>query len=130
MGRMQTMRMQKEEKIVVVLLLMALGSLATAFWAFGPGDCDSNGSSATDKTASTYVEGHVVEMKPTKSGGNLILGLDSTPLTIFIPAKSGASIIQKTIRLGDRVSVKGILSEFNSQEELEIASINDIAVLK
>ena len=30
------MRMQKEEKIVVVLLLMALGSLAVAFWAFGP----------------------------------------------------------------------------------------------
>ena len=30
------MRMQKEEKIVVVLLLMALGSLAVAFWAFSP----------------------------------------------------------------------------------------------
>ena len=28
------MWMQKEEKIVVVLLFMALGSLAVAFWAF------------------------------------------------------------------------------------------------
>lgn len=28
--------MQKEEKIVVVLLFMALGSLAAAFWAFSP----------------------------------------------------------------------------------------------
>jgi len=31
---MMIMRMQKEEKIVVVLLFMALGSLAAAFWAF------------------------------------------------------------------------------------------------
>ena len=33
---MKIMRLQKEEKIVVVLLLMALGSLAVAFWTFGP----------------------------------------------------------------------------------------------
>ena len=32
------MIMQKEEKVVFVLLLMALGSLAVAFWAFSSDD--------------------------------------------------------------------------------------------
>jgi hypothetical protein len=57
------MRMQKEEKIVVVLLLMALGSLAIAEWAFG----DSNQSAASGKPDSTIsVEGYVLDMKTTR----------------------------------------------------------------
>ena len=39
------MRLQKEEKIVVVLLLMALGSLAVAFWTFGPDVGEARASS-------------------------------------------------------------------------------------
>jgi len=53
------MRMQKEEKIVVVLLLMALGSLAVADWTFG----SSDQSAATGKSdSSTSVDGHVLGM--------------------------------------------------------------------
>ena len=78
------MRMQKEEKIVVVLLLMALGSLAVAFWAFGLEEVTDN-SAAAKKDASLYVEGLVLEMKPTSTGGNLLLRLDSTPLSVFVP---------------------------------------------
>jgi len=114
----------------VVLLFMALGSLAVAFWAFGPEEGNANGSSAVKKAASISVEGQVLEMKPTKSGGNLILRLDSTPLPIFIPARSGAAKVQEMIHLGDRIGIKAILSEFNGQEELEIVSSNDIDILK
>ena len=46
------MRMQKEEKIVVVLLLMALSSLAVAFWAFAP---DEDGLESSSDSASQKV---------------------------------------------------------------------------
>ena len=55
------MKMQKEEKIVVVLLLMALGSLAVAEWTFGSSD-QSTGTGISDSSIS--VEGHVLSMIP------------------------------------------------------------------
>ncbi len=121
------MRMQKEEKIVVVLLLMALGSLAVAFWAFGPEEGAASG--AAQKDAGLSVEGLVLEMKPTKSGGNLLLRLDSTPLSIFVPASAGAGEVQGKTKPGDRVRVRGTVSEYQGTEELKVARAGDIEVL-
>ena len=85
------MRMQKEEKIVVVLLLMALGSLAVAEWTFG----SSDQSAVTGKSDSSIsVEGHVLGMTTTKTGGNLVFHLDTTNNSIFVPSGSGAKDIQ------------------------------------
>jgi len=127
------MRMQKEEKIVVVLLLMALGSLAVAFWAFAPddGQTDSSYDSVSQKDAGTsiFVDGIVLEIKPTKSGGNLLLKLDATELPVFIPAKAGAKELQSGIRAGDRVSIRGTVSIYQGSEELVVSRQADIQVL-
>ena len=127
------MRMQKEEKIVMVLLLMALGSLAVAFWAFSPDEGELDSSSdfvfAKDASASLFVEGLVLEVKPTKSGGNLLLRLDATQLPIFIPAKAGAKELQSEIKAGDRVSIRGTVSTFQGSEELVVSRQADIQVL-
>ncbi|MCX6676567.1 MAG: hypothetical protein NTU95_01300 [Methanothrix sp.] len=125
------MRMQKEEKIVVVLLLMALGSLAVAFWAFAPGegDLDSSSDSSPQKDAGLTVEGLVLEIKPTKSGGNLLLKLGSTSLPIFIPARAGAKELQARIQAGDRVKIRGTISAFQSNEELVVSRQADVQVL-
>ncbi|MCX6673158.1 MAG: hypothetical protein NTY37_05210 [Methanothrix sp.] len=125
------MRMQKEEKIVVVLLLMALGSLAVAFWAFGPeeGELDSSSDSSSQKDAGLSLEGQVLEIKPTKSGGNLLLKLDSTQLPIFIPARAGAKEIQARIQAGDRVKIRGTVSAFQGNEELVVSRQADVQVL-
>jgi hypothetical protein len=122
------MRMQKEEKIVLVLLLMALGSLAVAFWAFGPekGDLESSSDSLSQKDASISMEGLVLEIKPTKSGGNLIIQLDSTPLPVFVPRDSGANEVQSRIDLGDKVRVKGYLWEFNGKKEIKLEDSGDL----
>ncbi|MEI8003330.1 MAG: hypothetical protein WCG94_03240 [Methanothrix sp.] len=124
------MRMQKEEKIVLVLLLMALGSLAVAFWTFGPedGELESSSDSPSQKDAGLFVEGMVLEIKPTKSGGNLLLKLDSTQLPIFIPAKAGAKEIQARIQAGDRVKVRGTVSAFQGKEELAVSRQADVQV--
>lgn len=125
------MRMQKEEKIVVVLLLMALGSLAVAFWAFGPevGEPDSSSDSVSQKDAGLSVEGLVLEIKPTKSGGNLLLKLDSTQLPIFISARAGAKEIQNRIKAGDKLRVRGTVSAFQGKEELSVSRQADVEVL-
>jgi hypothetical protein len=132
------MRMQKEEKIVVVLLLMALGSLAVAFWAFAPDESDggpegleqlSVSDSAPQKDAGQSVEGRVLEMKPTKSGGNLLIRLDSTALAVFVSASAGAREIQERVKAGDRVRIKGAVVTYQGNEELAIFRQTDIQVL-
>ena len=83
------MRMQKEEKMVVVLLLMALGSLAVAFWTFSPEEGNSD-SSAAKADSLLSLEGLILEMKPTNTGGNLLLRLDSTTYARFHSCQRGS----------------------------------------
>jgi len=128
------MRMQKEEKIVVVLLLMALGSLAVAFWAFAPdgGEQDSSFGTQSQKDASfstSILEGRVLEIKPTRSGGNLLLKLDDSETDIFVPAKAGAKELLSRIKAGDRLSVRGTISSYQGSEELVVSSQKDVQVL-
>jgi hypothetical protein len=122
------MWMQKEEKIVVVLLFMALGSLAVAFWTFsleeGAGD-----SAAAKKDASLLLEGLVLDVKTTNTGGNLLLRLDSTPLSVFVPAGSGAGGVQKKIRAGNHVRIRGTVSMFQGTEEIKVERAGDVELV-
>jgi hypothetical protein len=120
------MRMQKEEKIVVILLLMALGSLTVAQWTFG----DSDQSAVVDKSDSSIsAQGHVLDIKPTKTGGNLLLRLDTINVSIFVPRNSGADDIKSRVHSGDLVRIKGVPSEFNGNKEITIARSSDIEVI-
>ncbi len=73
------MRLQKEEKVALVLLLMALSSLIIAAWAIGGLE-----QSMTSASSAFSIEGKVLELNPTKSGSNLIIKLDSIPESIFV----------------------------------------------
>jgi len=122
------MRMQKEEKIVVVLLLMALGSLAVAFWTFSLdlGETSASSDSVAQKDSALSLEGLVLQIEPTKSGGNLLLKLDSTPMTVFVPASAGAIELQKQLHAGERIRIRGTVSDFQGQEELKISRATDV----
>lgn len=122
----EIMRMQKEEKTVVVLLFMALGSLSVAFWAFDSGDDLQEGIVSAGDEARISVEGLVIEMNPTKSGDNLIMNLDSTPLPVFVPRDSGAKEILGRISLGDRIQVNGVLWEYNGNKEIKLERAEDL----
>ena len=122
----EIMRMQKEEKTVVVLLFMALGSLSVAFWAFDSGDSLEEGIASAGDEARISVEGLVIEMNPTKSGDNLIMNLDSTPLPVFVPRDSGAKEILGRISLGDRIQVNGVLWEYNGNKEIKLERAEDL----
>jgi hypothetical protein len=120
------MRMQKEEKIVAVLLFMVLGSLAVAGWAFLPSDKSSPEAPKDELRA----VGKVVEMNPTKTGGHLMIQLDSLDKPVFVPSDSGASEIQQQIRPGDRIAVRGKVSVFGGREEIKVSSPADIEKLQ
>ena len=122
----EIMRMQKEEKTVVVLLFMALGSLSVAFWAFDSGDSLEEGIASSGDEARISVEGLVIEMNPTKSGDNLIINLDSTPMPVFVPRDSGAKEILGRISLGDRIQVNGVLWEYNGNKEIKLERAEDL----
>jgi hypothetical protein len=121
------MRMQKEEKIVVVLLLMAFGSLAVAEWAFGvPGQ--SIGSGKSDSSISA--EGKILEIAPTKTGGNLIIRLEGTNRSVFIPGSSGAKDIQSRVHSGDHIKVKGVVSVYNGKQEIKVNRLADVEIIR
>jgi len=123
------MSMQKEEKIAVVLLLMALGSLAVAFWAFYPDEATANSAATLGKDGGHSEEGLVLGIKPTNSGGNLLLSLDTTPMPIFIPSSAGAKEVMSRVHVGDRIRVKGIVSVFQGKEELKVSRASDVQLI-
>lgn len=111
---------------MVVLLLMALGSMAVAEWTFG----DSDQSSVAGKSDSSIsIEGRVIEISGTKTGGNLVFQLDTTNNSIFVPSRSGAKDIQGRVHSGDNVRITGTLSEFNGKKEIKIARSADVVVI-
>lgn len=129
------MRLAKEEKIVAVLLFMALGSLSVAFWAFSPGEGAATGSGLSGSISSFGSEsgresislaGIITELKRTESGGHLLIRLNSTPLPVFVPAKSGAEELAAVLSEGDTVRVRGILREYQGKEEIEVSRSEDV----
>src|SRR5512137_2009917 len=127
------MKMQKEEKMVFVLLLMALGSLVVAFGAFSSddgGNGDYYGSETQERSEDigslTSVEGLIVEMKPTKSGGHLMIDIDSTSTPIFISRSAGAEKLSAIQEKGDRITAKGRQRNYQGQEEIEVSRLSDV----
>ena len=125
------MRMQKEEKIVVVLLFMALGSLFAAFWAFSPVESDTpaSGELATqDGSSSSLItlEGRITSAENTRSGGNLIINLDSNAMPVFIPASVGAKELSARLQTGGRVRVTGTINSYQGKDELKVSRRADV----
>jgi hypothetical protein len=119
------MRLQKEEKIVLLLLLMALGSLSVAWWAFD----ESLGAFLPSGLKASEVEGMVKEMKTTKNGGHLVILLDSVPTPIFVASYCGSDEVRAKVKKGDFVRVRGELSQFGGADEIKVKSSRDISRL-
>ena len=129
------MRMQKEEKIVVVLLFMALGSLAAAFWAFGPEESYTPasgelGSGENSRPPLTTLDGRITRAENTRSGGNLILNLDSTAMPVFIPASSGAKELSAQLQKDTRVRITGTINSYQGKDELKVSRKADVQLLE
>ncbi len=117
--------MQKEEKVVIVLLFMALGSLAAASWALGDFDAESEPGAGS---VSIVSEGIVSRVQPTDAG-HLILWLQSSTIPIFVSQECGAEDVAERVAEGDRIRVKGEIAEYEGRREISVQRGEDVEVL-
>ena len=120
--------MQKEEKIVVVLLLMAVLSLIIGFFGFVSEVPAYSESSKIDERV--YVEGTLLSKQMTGKGDHLILKISHLGINIFVPNYNGAKEVYGAIKTGEKLRINGKVSEYNNQKEIVVESAGDVIVLK
>jgi DNA/RNA endonuclease YhcR with UshA esterase domain len=133
--------MEKEEKVVVVLLFMTLSSLLTAYLCFGSeiaGAGQASGGKVVQYTHESAagervsLEAEVLSKSFTHKGEHLILQVDcnSEVLNIFIPKSAGAEALNMSIQKGDVISVTGTISEYKGKKEINVERKEDMTVIR
>ncbi|WP_410507321.1 hypothetical protein RSJ42_10890 [Methanosarcina hadiensis] len=131
--------MEKEEKVVVVLLIMALSSLSTAYVFFGSelaGAGQNSEGKALQYTHESEIgervtlDAEVLSKRLTYTGDHLLLevNFDSEVLGVFIPKTAGAESLNSSIKKGDFISVTGTISEYKGKREITVERKEDITL--
>jgi DNA/RNA endonuclease YhcR with UshA esterase domain len=119
--------MQKEEKIVVVLLVMAVLSLIIGYFGFVPvASAYSPDSKVGDKI---YVEGTILQKQMTAKGDNLILTISNLNVKVFISKDNGAKEVYDALKNGDKVRIDGKVAQYKNAREIVVESAKDIRSL-
>ena len=129
--------MEKEEKIVAVLLTMAILSLGVAYVTFFQNDDNSTGNDAIQLTELSsvgdlvYFEGSILSKKYTFKGDHLLLSVDydDNVIKVFIPNNNGAVDIDNMVNENDHVRIQGTLDEYQDELEVVVQSKNDVKAL-
>lgn len=122
--------MQKEEKIMVVLLVMAVLSLIIGYYGFIPQDAAYSAYSADSTIGNhVYVEGTVLSKQMTAKGDNLILSISDLNVKVFISKEKGAKEVYNTLETGDNVRIDGKVAEYKNAQEIIVESASDVKKL-
>ena len=131
--------MEKEEKVVVVLLIMALSSLLTAYLFFGSelaGAGQKSEGKALQYTHESEVgervtlDAEVLSKRFTYTGENLLLevNFDSEVMSVFVPKTAGAEALNSSVKKGDFISITGTVSEYKGKKEIMVERKDDITL--
>jgi len=123
---------EKEEKVMIVLLMMVLLSLSVAYFAFYNDTTQIPEYSTSSKTGDkVYLEGTVISEHLTKTGGHLLLEVehDSDRTKVFVSKDSGAQEVASILSENSKVYVTGEVQEYQGEPEIVLQDINDIKVL-
>lgn len=129
--------MEKEEKVVAVLLTMAILSLGVAYVTFfqGNGEGISNDALQLTERSSVgdlvYFEGSILSKKFTFKGDHLLLSVDydQNVVKVFIPNNNGAVDVDNMINENDMVRIQGIVDEYQGELEIVVQSKNGVNAL-
>lgn len=119
--------MQKEEKVVVVILVMALLSLIIGYLGFSTPL--PYYSEDTELGKRVYVEGIVIDKYLTRNN-HLILKISNLNIKVFIPENNGAKKVYDTVKIGDKVRIIGRVSEYKNKKEIVVESANDVILIR
>jgi hypothetical protein len=70
-----------------------------------------------------------LDIKPTKTGGNLLLHFDGLDLPIFVSKSSGPEDVKSRIHIGDLARINGEISEYDGNKEIKVAKSSDIELI-
>ena len=133
--------MEKEEKIVAVLLTMAILSLGVAYVTFfqnyDDNDNDSIGNDVLRLNGQSeigdfvYIEGTILNKQFTFKGDHLLLSVDhdDNVIKVFIPNNNGAVNIDNMVNENDYVRIQGTLDEYQDELEVVVQSPTDVSIL-
>ncbi len=116
--------MQKEEKIVVVLLVMAMLSLIIGYFGFSTETAAYSEDSKVGERV--YVDGIVLSKQMTGKGGNLILTISNINIKVFVPKDSGAKEVYDTVKKGQKVRITGKVLEYKNATEIVVEKAGDV----
>ena len=116
--------MQKEEKVVIVLLIMAVLSLIIAFFGFSSHPGMYSKDSKLDERV--YVEGTILSKQITRTGDNLIITLSNLDVKVFVTKDNGAKDLYDSLRNGDKVRITGKVQEYKNVREIVVGSAGDV----
>jgi DNA/RNA endonuclease YhcR with UshA esterase domain len=119
--------LQKEEKIVVVLLVMAVLSLIIGYFGFSEEIASYSPDSKLGERV--YTEGAVLSKQLTKTGDNLILTVSNLDAKVFIQKNNGALEVHNSLKVGDRVRITGKVDVFKDSREIVVESAKDVVKL-
>lgn len=124
------MILQKEEKIVVVLLVMAVLSLIIGYFGFSEETAPYSSYSPDSKVGErVYAEGAVLSKQMTKTGDNLILTVANLDAKVFIRKNNGAKEVYDSVKVGERVRITGKVDVFKDSREIVVESETDVVKL-
>ncbi|MHC1588481.1 MAG: OB-fold nucleic acid binding domain-containing protein [Methermicoccaceae archaeon] len=114
----------RQERAVMVIALMVVGSLAVLYWIMLPLSGSGNGDAVS-------LTGEVLYLKETASGGHLVITLDveGRLVRVFVPEEAGASKVAEKVHVGDVLRVKGRVQVYKGREEVEVLKEEDIRVM-
>ncbi|MCZ7393896.1 MAG: hypothetical protein ABOK23_10010 [Candidatus Methanoperedens sp.] len=119
--------MQKEEKVVVVLMVMAVLSLIIGYFGFATQTLAYSSDSKPGERV--YVEGTILSKQMTKTGENLILKLSNLNINVFISRDKGAKDVYNAVKAGDSVRITGKVDVFNNEREIKVESAKGVVRL-
>ena len=124
--------LQKEEKITVILMVMALLVLIIVYFGLIVDSMETSLYSERSITGDRVVlHGDVVGKKGTFTGDHLILTVDSegSRVKVFIHCDNGAEKVNNIIEIADTVEVTGTVEEYQGEKEIVVEQPGDVKIL-
>ncbi|MBC7085836.1 MAG: OB-fold nucleic acid binding domain-containing protein [Methanomethylovorans sp.] len=124
--------MEKEEKVMIVLLMMVLLSLSVAYLTFYQEETQIPEFNTFSKPGErVYVEGRVVSERFTNTGNHLLIDLEhnSQIIKVFVPNDRGAKEISAMISKNSNIRVIGEVQEYKGELEIVLQDAKGIELL-
>ncbi len=123
--------MEKEEKVVVILLCMAFLSLTIVYATFYSGGIGGEVKEFNEYSLpgeAVRFEGEIISKRFTYTGNHLLMNVDygSGVVPLFVPSGNGANDINSRINENDRVIISGTVGEYQGEIQVVIQSSNGV----